>query len=250
MSTMFASLKQASELQLRTTMKTFRFLLIGAILAGMPAHSQNDDEKVLYLTELSQPPLKSTVLKDTPLNLTRASNTYMTYLPRGQVVEILAIARYQLQVRGKMRTGSVQGWVHRSDVAAIPDDVISEMKDKISDQKKFDEAVKRKEVIFGMTQDQVRMVLGKPADKSSIQEEDGTTEVWSYYTYRSVPVMESYGYGTNVVTQTFTQKIRTGSKTISFRDGKVVRIEQKTEQGTQVPGAYPMTPIVIPKSSY
>ena len=234
--------------------KSMLILIIGLIIpaASVPSHAGDADGKVLYLTQLNKPPLKSTILRDTPLNLTRASNTYMTFLPRGQVVEILGIAKYQLQVRGQMSTGAVQGWVKRSDVAEIPDEVISEIEDKILAQKKLDDAIKRKEIIFGMTQDQVRMILGKPVDKSSIQEENATTEIWTYYSYKSVPVMETFGFGTNAYTQVSTQKVRTGSKTISFRDGKVVRIEQKTEQiGTQTPGVYPpIQPIVIPKSQY
>ena len=233
-------------------MKKTLTILLGALLSTT-AHAQGDEDgKILYLTQLSQPPLKAKVLRDTPLNLTRASNTTMTFLPRGQVIEILAIAKYQLQVRGRMSTGSVQGWVNRGDVTPIPDEMISEISEKIQNQKKLDDAIKRKEVIFGMTQDQVRTILGKPADKSSIQEEDGTTEIWTYYSYKSVPVMETYGYGTNIYTQTFMRKVRTGSKTISFRDGNVVRIEQKTEQvAPQGPSAYPpVLPIVIPKSAY
>jgi len=238
-------------------MRTSLLLLAGLLAASIAPAMQAADEdgNVLYLTGLNKPPLKSTVLRDTQLNLTRASNTYMTYLPRGQVVEILAIARYQLQVRGKMRTGAVQGWVKRSDVADIPGEVISDIEDQLEAQRKLEDAIKRKEVIFGMTQEQVQMILGRPADKSSIQEEKSVTEVWTYYSYKSVPVMETFGFGTNAYTQVATQKVRTGAKVISFTDGKVVRIEQKTEQiAPQTTYPYPQTyppmaPIVIPKGS-
>lgn len=224
-------------------------------MVGSLAPAQNsDDGKVLYLTKIGSASLRLKVLRDTPLNLTRASNTYMTFLPRGQVVDVLAIARYQLQVRGRMSTGSVQGWVNRNDLSPISDEVMSELEQKMKAQKDVDDAIKRKEVIFDMTQDQVQMILGKPADKTRIQEEEGTEEVWTYYSYRSVPVMQSFGYGTNSYTQVVTQKIRTGSKVISFKDGKVVRIEQKTEQAAPQqpyqPYGYPMTPIVVPKSAY
>lgn len=211
-------------------MKKSFAILCGILLCAVALAQSSEDGKALYLTELNEPSLKARVLRDTPLNLTRASNTTMTFLPRGQVVEVLAIAQYQLQVRGRMRTGAVQGWVIRSDITPIAEETISEISQKIQNQKKLEDAIKRKEIIFGMTQEQVRMILGKPVDKSSIREEDGATEIWTYYSYKTVPVTETYGYGTNIYTQTFMQKVRTGSKTISFRDGKVVRIEQKTEQ--------------------
>jgi hypothetical protein len=231
-------------------MKTIAALSLSLIVLT-PTLRAIDDE-ILHLSKLQGPALRLKVLRDTPLNLTQASNTYMTYLPRGQTVEVLAIARYQLQVRGRMRTGAVQGWVNRHDIAEIPDETISELQDKLKSQQEIQDAIRRKEVIFGMTQEQVRSILGRPTDKSRIQDQDGTTEIWTYYSYKSVPVMETFGYGTNAYTQVVTQKIRTGSNTISFKNGMVTRIEQKSEQvgGVQEPVIYgPGMPIVIPKGS-
>ena len=231
-------------------MKIKFLILAGVLFIPAMVFSQDDAGKTIYLTTVDSAPLQLKILKETPLNLTQASNTYMTFLPRGQIVDVLAIAKYQLQVRGRMRTGAVQGWVNRGDVEPISDEVLKGLQEKIKSQKEMDAAIKRKEVIFGMTQDQVRAILGKPADKTSIRDEDGVSEVWTYYSYRSVPVMQTYGFGTNAYTQVVTQKIRTGSKTISFQDGKVMRIEQKSEQnlGQETVG-YPVgMPVVIPKS--
>lgn len=230
-------------------MRPIACAFLSLMMLSSTIHAADDD--ILYLTKLDHSSLRLKVLRDTPLNLTQASNTYMTYLPRGQTVEVLAIADRQLQVRGRMSTGAVQGWVSRNDVAEIPEETIARLQEKLKSQREMQDAIRRKEVIFGMTQDQVRSILGKPADKSRTQEEGGTTEVWTYYSYKSVPVMESFGFGTNAYTQVVTQKIRTGSNTISFKNGVVTRIEQKSEQvGVQDPVIYgPGTPIVIPKGS-
>jgi outer membrane protein assembly factor BamE (lipoprotein component of BamABCDE complex) len=229
-----------------------RIYPVFVLLAALTLPAMETDQDVLYLTNLSEKPLRVRVLRHTRLNITRASNTYLTTLAKGQYVSVLAIAPHQLQVRGRMSTGSVQGWVNRDDLSPISDDVVASLSKKKAKQEEIEEAIKRKEVLFGMTREQVQQMLGKPEDKSSVQDEAGVTEVWTYYTYRSMPIIETYGAGTNVVSQVYSGKVRVGSKSISFKNGQVVRIEQKSENtgtsGISIPPA-PYPPVWrIPKS--
>jgi outer membrane protein assembly factor BamE (lipoprotein component of BamABCDE complex) len=151
-----------------------------------------------------------------------------------------------------MSTGSVQGWVNRDDLSPISQETLNELVEKEQKRGEIEDAVKRKEVIFGMTREQVERTLGRPQDKSLVREEEAVSETWTYYTYKSVPFMQSYGTGTNVVTQVYTQKVPIGSKKITFQNGVVVRIEQKSENvpsGIQMPPApYPPPVYRIPKT--
>jgi len=195
---------------------------------------------VLYLKTLDAPPVYLKTVRATSLYLTPSFNTYFTVLPKGQTVELLGIGPRQLQIRGRMSSGPAQGWVSRADCTPVPDDLIRQLLEQKQKSERLDSAMARKEVILGMTTEQVRKVLGRPTDVTHIQEEGREVEVWTYYSFRTVPVTENYPDGNGVwQTRSYTTKVRTGSKTLYFKDDALARIEDKQEnENLPVPAPY------------
>jgi hypothetical protein len=87
--------------------------------------------------------------------------------------------------------------------------------------------IANKQVVRGMTADEVQQSLGSPDQTSSRSDADGTVQTWTFTTYRTI-WQTSYtpGFYGRGVAQTYPVKTPVGQTIVTFTDGVVSAIEQ------------------------
>ncbi len=158
-----------------------------------------------------------------------------------QKVEVIAVSEDMIRVRGRARQGQVIGWVKPEFLSPLPKDFIKKMHLAEKRRVEVEEVISRREVVTGMTMDEVRRSLGKPQKRGSRRSGDVQTDIWEYITYQIIPQerdgIDEFGRLTRVVVNV---KVPAGTRTVVFENGIVKEITEDTERrGTRRPKVLP-----------
>jgi len=198
---------------------------------------------VIYLDDYLKKPVGLKTVRSTLLTFSRDGSGPIDSLSAGTTVHLLGLGTDRHLVEARVTNGKAEGWILANDLEPIPEETIKELESKRADDEKLKQAIAKKEVLVGMPEDAVLKILGRPNSKSTITEPSGTSEKWSYVTYKMVPLQtQNLINGTNYVSTVY-QKVVTGSKIVFFQDKKVIRFEVNQERDTpqrlETPGVLP-----------
>jgi len=126
------------------------------------------------------------------------------------------------------RNNTITGWIKPADLpSGIDPGLFAEAKKNQAHRDAVAVAIANKDVIRGMTPDEVRQSVGRPEQVASRVDASGQELTWIYTTYREEP---QYQYAMDALGRTFLQtyyvKIPVGQMVVAFADGAVVSIEQ------------------------
>ncbi len=184
---------------------------------------------VVYVDDYLKNPVLLKTIRPTILTFSREGNSPIDSVPQGQTVHLIAIGADRHLVETRVTNGKAEGWLLVSDLEPIPESVITELEAKRADEEKIKQAIAKKEILVGMPEDAITKILGRPNSKSTVVEPAGSSEKWSYLSYKMVPVQtQTIIGGTNYVS-TIYQQVITGSKIVFFQDKKVIRFEVNKE---------------------
>ncbi|CAN5157960.1 hypothetical protein BH23VER1_BH23VER1_20150 [soil metagenome] len=200
----------------------------------------------VYVEDLFDRPLRLRVKKPAPiyyqLNAQRLAGTLVS----DQAVQVVALSdKKAFRVRGRATHGGVSGWVGR-DFFEEPEPGFFDGLEKLYERQRLvEDLVARKEVALGMTPEEVIAAIGKPDERSSRVDGQGSEQSFSYITYDRVPqiVPRQDAYG-RVFNTTVYIKVETGRRSVHFTDGVVSALELN-EQRVQPRGLTIVPPPVV-----
>jgi len=214
--------------------------LVGAAASKEKLRHNN----VLYLEDYLKKPVELKTVHATPLTFTSDGTGILDGLRAGQTVTLVGLGTERYLVETRISTGRAQGWVVPSDMEQIPEEIRKELREKVAEADRIKQAIAKGQIVIGMPQDAVAQILGKPKEKSTITEAEGSYEQWTYVTYKSVPVyVPAIVNGTNTVS-TFYQKVPVGTKIVTFQNQNVIRYETRQDDA-KASGANILVPPVF-----
>jgi hypothetical protein len=146
----------------------------------------------------------------------------------GQKIEIVGVAPEGYLITCTYRNNSVSGWIM---TGGLPPDVslalLTQAKKTQERRNQMAGLIASKQVIRGMTVDEVHQSLGSPDQTSTHTDASGSTQTWVYTTYRDI-MQTSYVPGPfgRPVLETLPTRTPVGQTIITFASGVVSAIEQ------------------------
>jgi hypothetical protein len=186
------------------------------------------EDGVLYFEGNLPDKLTATIHTTTTLYLHRDFQMPLAALYNGQKVEIIGMAPEGFLLSANVRNNTTTGWIKPADLPSGIDPQIFVTARK--NQERRDAvavAIANKNVIPGMTPDEVKAAVGKPNGVASKADPHGEALTWVYTTYREDPQYEYSldAYGRPVL-QTYYVKVPIGQMIIEFVNGVVYSVEQ------------------------
>jgi hypothetical protein len=201
-------------------------LVIGSARADVDPALREDG--VLYYADNLPSRLIATVKTPTTVYLRRDFGMPLASLFAGQKIEIVGGAREGYLITCTYRNNSVTGWIMPSD---LPPDVdqahLAEARKNQARRNQMAAVIAAKQVIRGMTVDEVHQSLGNPDQTSSHTDASGTSQIWTFTTYQDV-WQTSYAPGPygRAVLQSYPVRTPVGQTIVTFTNGVVSAIEQ------------------------
>jgi hypothetical protein len=209
-----------------------------AMVVAFPLRADLDpalrEDGVLYFDGNLPDKVVATIHTTTTLYLHRDFETPLAALYDGQTVELIGMAPEGYLLTAKVRNNTTTGWIKPADLPSGIDPAIFATAQK--NQARRDAvavAIANKNVIQGMTPDEVKQALGKPTGVASKSDPSGEALTWIYTTYREDPQYE-YSLDSNghPVLQTYYVKVPIGQMIIQFVNGVVYSVEQHKTDGS------------------
>ncbi len=216
-------------------MKQPCLLLTGLLLLSFATLSARADldpalreQGVLYFDGNLPDRVTATVHTTTTLYLHRDFQTPLAALYDGQKIELIGMAPEGYLLTANVRNNTTTGWIKPSDLPSGIDPAIFATAQK--NQARRDAvavAIANKNVIQGMTPDEVKQSVGRPTSVASKSDPHGEALTWVYTTYREDPQYEysidAFGHP---ILQTYYVKVPIGQMIIDFVNGTVYSVEQ------------------------
>lgn len=147
---------------------------------------------------------------------------------KGQQVELIGMSSEGYLLKGAYRNNTVMGWIRPEDLPTGVDPSLFKVAKK--NQARNDAvavAIANKNVIQGMTTDEVKQSVGRPGQITSHTDDNGSVLTWIFTTYREEP---QYSYALDTlgrpVLQSFYVKIPIGQLIVNFQNGVVTSVTQ------------------------
>jgi hypothetical protein len=215
--------------------KRLFLLVLAALLLSFPAPVARAaldpalrEQGVLYFEGNLPAPVFATVRVTTTLYLHRDFQTPLAALYNGQKVELIGLAPEGYLLTTTLRNNTVTGWIKTTDLPTGIDPSVFVTAQK--NQARHDAvavAIANKNVIQGMTPDEVKQAIGRPNGVSSRSDPHGESVTWTYTTYREDPqyeyTLDSFG---RPLLQTYYVKVPIGQMIVQFFDGTVYSVEE------------------------
>ena len=194
---------------------------------SLKAADRIQDPEAIYLTSLpSQKPLLLKIQETTGVYATRTFQARLRNFTDGTEVQLIAYSPKSYLVKNPKTKH--EGWVKSIHIEKIDPKVLEKLLAEAKEEQTFQEAIKNKEVLAGMTFEHVKKALGKPSEKSFRQDENGRYDQWSYIEYKStseVRPIQNPQTG-EIFYQSHRVKIPVGSLDIEFKNGRVSAIQK------------------------
>ena len=215
-------------------MKPPFFLVIGVLLFCIAATAKADldpalrEQGVLYFEGNLPSKVIATIHATTTLYLHRDFRTPLAALYDGQSIEVIGMAPEGYLLTTNLRNNTVTGWIRPNDLPSGIDPALFATAQK--NQARRDAvavAIANKNVITGMTPDEVKQAVGAPNGTASKSDPHGEALTWIYTTYREDPQYEySLDPFGRPVLQTYYVKVPIGQMIVEFVNGEVYSVEQ------------------------
>ncbi len=186
------------------------------------------EDGVLYFEGNLPAKVTATLHDATTLYLRRDFQMALASLYPGQKVELIGMSPEGYLLKATYRNNTVSGWIKPANLPpGIDPAVFAEAQKNQAHRDAVAVAIANKDVIRGMTPDEVKLSVGRPEQVASRDDAGGSALTWVYTTYREEPQYQYAldGYG-RAYLQTYYVKIPIGQIIVSFADGVVVSVEQ------------------------
>jgi hypothetical protein len=186
------------------------------------------EEGVLYFDGNLPAPVIATLHTATTLYLRHDFQMALAALYTGQKVEVIGMSPDGYLLKATYRNNTVTGWIKPDDLpSGIDPALFVQARKNQAHHDAVSVAIANKNVIPGMTPDEVKLAVGKPEQVSSHVDAGGASLTWVYTTYREDPqyeyTMDAYG---RPVLQTYYVKVPIGQLIVGFVNGVVSNITQ------------------------
>lgn len=192
-----------------------------------------DDPEVVYLKTSASDAVKLHVVKPAPVFSDKDGKNRLGTLLENQTVTLEALAPRCYRVRGKGRTDGIVGWVAPWAFSTAEPEFQKRLKEFYERELQVKELIKQKQVVVGMTVDEVSESRGKPTKTSIRKTETGESGKWEWVDYEEV---KHYITRTDPVTgQVYRQfshvtQIEKGRTSVEFTDGLVTAVEETVDR--------------------
>ena len=205
-------------------------LLLAFSLTAAPAQiaPELQEQGVLYFDGNLPDKVTATLHTATTVYLRRDFQMALAALYAGQKVELIGMSPEGYLLKTNYRNNTITGWIRPEDLpSGIDPAIFAEAKKNQAHRDAVAVAIENKNVIQGMTPDEVKKSLGTPGQVASRVDPGGSALTWIYTTYREEPqyqyTLDPYG---RPVLQTYYVKIPIGQMIIAFANGEVISVEQ------------------------
>lgn len=212
-------------------------LLLALSMAGATAQiaPEFQEQGVLYFDGNLPDKVVATLHTATTVYLHRDFQMALAALYAGQKIELIGMSPEGYLLKTNYRNNSITGWIRPEDLpSGIDPAIFAEAKKNQARNDAVAVAIANKNVIQGMTPDEVKEAVGRPEQVSSRVDPSGSALTWIYTTYREEPQYQYAldGFGRPVL-QTYYVKIPIGRLIVAFANGAVVSVEQhKTDSNS------------------
>ena len=207
-------------------------LAFSSILAVADTAPELREDGVLYFEGNLPEKVVATLHTATTLYLRRDFQMALAALYPGQKIELIGMAPDGYLLKATYRNNTVTGWIKPDDLpSGIDPSLFVQAKQTQAHRDAVAVAIANKNVIQGMTPDEVKLSVGQPTQVTSHVDPSGASLTWVYTTYREDPqyeyTMDPYG---RPVLQTYYVKVPIGQLIVGFVNGVVSSItEHKTD---------------------
>ena len=211
-------------------MWSYALLLLALSLVSAPAQiaPELQEQGVLYFYGNLPDKVTATVHTNTTVYLHRDFQMALAALYTGQKVELIGMSPEGYLLKTSYRNNTIIGWIRHEDLpSGIDPAIFAEAKRNQIHHDAVAVAITNKDVIQGMTPDEVKQSVGRPEQVSSKIDPSGSALTWIYTTYVEQPqyqyTLDAFG---RPVLSTYYVKIPVGQLIVSFANGYVVSVEQ------------------------
>ena len=186
------------------------------------------EDGVLYFDGNLPDKVTATIHTATTVYLHRDFQMALAALYAGQKLELIGMSHDGYLLKTNYRNNTTIGWIRPEDLpSGIDPAIFAEAKKNQAHRDAVAVAIANKNVIQGMTPDEVKQSIGRPEPVASRDDAHGSALTWVYTTYREEPQYQYALDGTGrAVLQTYYVKIPIGQMIIAFGNGVVISIEQ------------------------
>jgi hypothetical protein len=186
------------------------------------------EDGVLYFEGNLPDKVTATIHTVTTVYMHRDFQSPLAALYSGQKIELIGMSPEGYLVQTNYRNNTISGWIRPADLpSGIDPAIFAEAKKNQARQDAVGVAIANKNVIQGMTPDEVKQAVGRPEQVSSTTDANGSAITWIYTTYVEQPqyqyTLDTFG---RAVLNTYYVKIPVGQMIVNFANGAVVRIVQ------------------------
>ena len=186
------------------------------------------EDGVLYFDGNLPDKVTATLHTATTVYLHRDFQMALAALYPGQKIELIGMSPEGYLLKTNYRNNTVTGWIRPEDLpSGIDPALFTEAKKNQAHRDAVDVAIANKDVIQGMTPDEVKQSVGRPEQISSRVDPSGSALTWIYTTYREEPQyqysLDPYG---RPILQTYYVKIPIGQLIVAFANGAVISVEE------------------------
>jgi hypothetical protein len=165
----------------------------------------------------------------TTIYLHRDFQTPLASIYNGQKAELIGMSPEGFLVKTMYRNNSVTGWLRPEDLpTGIDPALFVEAKKNQAHRDSVSVAIANKNVIQGMTPEEVKQAVGQPEQVASRVDPSGSSLTWTYTTYREDPqyeyTLDPYG---RPFLQTYYVRVPIGQLIVSFVNGMVISVQQR-----------------------
>lgn len=186
------------------------------------------EQGVLYFEGNLPDKVTATLKVSTVVYLQRDFKTALASLNQGQEIEIIGMSPEGYLLQGNYRNNTITGWIRPEDLPTGIDPSL--FKTAQANQARHDTvavAIANKSVIQGMTPEEVKQSVGRPAQTSSRDDANGLILTWVFITYREEPqysyVLDAFGQPRQ---QLYYVKVPVGQLIVNFENNAVISVEE------------------------
>lgn len=141
---------------------------------------------VVYLDRAVKEPVELKVVKEAPVYSDKEGKHRLGTLKAGQTVRLEAMTEKIYRVRGQGTRDGIAGWVAPWAFASKDPEFVAHLKQLYERQIQVQALIEAKQVVVGMTLDEVSLSRGKPTKTSVRKTGKGQTGRWEYIDYEEV----------------------------------------------------------------
>ncbi len=200
--------------------------------AGITAQTAPElrEDGVLYFEGNLPDKVTATIHTTTTVYLRRDFQMALAALYPGQKIELIGMSPEGYLLKTNYRNNTVTGWIRPQDLpSGIDPTIFAQARKNQAHQDAVAVAVANKDVIQGMSPDEVKQSVGRPEQVASRSDSSGSALTWVYTTYREEPqyqyTLDPFG---RPLLNTYYVKIPIGQLVVNFANGVVVSVEQHT----------------------